>query len=147
MMDLMPWRPYEEISRVSKDLERLWNTHMGEAGWSPDLLEWMPSVDISETEDAFVVKADLPGLDAENVDIQVTGDLLTLRGEKTQEAAEEGKSHYFRERRFGAFQRALPLPAEVDRDHVDATYKDGVLTIRLQKSERSKRKRIEVKTS
>jgi HSP20 family protein len=146
MMELMPWRPFGEIRRLRRDIDDLWRRFFGETALDPTVSEWMPSVDVSETDEHFLVKAELPGLEAKDVDIDVSGDLLTIKGEKKTEEERKEESFYSRERFFGAFQRAIRLPAGVNTDKVDATFKNGVLSITLPKTEESKRKKIEVKT-
>lgn len=146
-MELTPWRPYGEIGRLRRDIDDLWRRFFGETGGETSLAEWMPSVDVSEEDDNILVKADLPGLEAKDIDINVSGDQLTIKGEKKTEEEKKEANYYSKERFFGTFHRAIRLPAEVDADKVDATFKNGVLDISLPKSDASKRKRIEVKSS
>ncbi len=108
--------------------------------------ELVPACDISETADHIMVKADLPGIDAKNIEIDLSGNLLTIRGEKQEDHKEENESYHWMERRFGSFTRTFTLPADVKQDGIDATYKDGVLTISIPKAESAVRKRIEVKS-
>jgi HSP20 family protein len=103
------------------------------------------AVDVIETEDAVVVKSDLPGLKPENVDISVTAGVLTIRGEFESEEEEERENVHIRERRYGAFQRSISLPTQVEAEDAEASFKDGVLKITLPKVEEEKPKRIEVK--
>ncbi|KPK78878.1 MAG: hypothetical protein AMJ81_14660 [Phycisphaerae bacterium SM23_33] len=107
---------------------------------------WWPALDIVEHDDAVVVKADLPGLKTEDIDISVQNNVLTISGEKKESKEEKGESYYHVERRFGSFHRDMTLPAGVDADKVQASYHDGVLTITLPKTEQAKPKRIQVKT-
>ncbi|SFM64927.1 Hsp20/alpha crystallin family protein [Thermodesulforhabdus norvegica] len=107
---------------------------------------WVPAFDVSETDDHIVVKADLPGIDPKELDISITGNVLTVKGEKKQEHEEKGESYHRVERTFGSFTRSFTLPADVDPNGVEATYKDGVLKLMIPKTEKSKRKKIEVKT-
>ena len=100
-----------------------------------------PAFDISETANEIHVKAELPGMDAKEIDITVTGDLLTIKGEKKEE---KGQNFHRRERRYGSFSRSFRLPVEVKADSIDAGYKDGVLTVTLPKAEAEKARRIEV---
>jgi len=105
----------------------------------------MPAFDISETEDKIVVRADLPGVDVKDLDISITENVLTVKGEKRQEKEEKGESFHRVERRYGSFSRSFTLPAEVKAERVEAVYKDGVLRIEIPKAEASRPKRIEVK--
>jgi HSP20 family protein len=102
MMELTPWRPFGEIGRLRRDMDALWRRFLGEAAVEPSVSEGVPSVDISETDDNFLVKAELPGLEAEDVDINVSEDLLTIRGEKKTKEEKQGENFYSRERCFGA---------------------------------------------
>ena len=108
-----------------------------------------PAIDMSEDEKAYKVSAELPGLDAKDVDISISGNTLVLKGEKRQEKEEKEKNYYFSERAYGSFQRAFELPASVDRDKVSADFAKGVLTITLPKTPdaQKQQKKIEVKSA
>jgi HSP20 family protein len=108
-----------------------------------------PPIDMSEDEKAYKITAELPGLDAKDVDVSVSGNTLVLKGEKRQEKEEKDKNYYFSERSYGSFQRAFELPASVDRDKVAADFAKGVLTITLPKTAEAQKqaKRIEVKST
>jgi HSP20 family protein len=101
---------------------------------------------LTETDGNVMVKAELPGMDPKDIDVEVTGDMLTLRGEKKTEEEKKDERYYCRERHYGSFQRSFRLPAGVQSDKVDAQFKNGVLTINIPKSEESKQKKIEIKT-
>ncbi len=107
----------------------------------------LPAVDIAETDDAYTVTAELPGMDEKDIDVSVNGDILTIKGEKRQEKEEKNKSYYVSERSFGQFQRSLNLPAGIDRDKIGAAFAQGVLTVTLPKSAEAQKqqKKIEVK--
>ena len=107
--------------------------------------EMMPAFDISEADDHFVVKADLPGIDPKNLDISLTGNVLTIRGEKKEEREEKNERYYTLERQFGSFTRSFMLPADVKEDGIEASYKGGVLRVNIPQSERAKQKKIPVK--
>ena len=108
-----------------------------------------PAIDMSEDEKAYKVSAELPGLDAKDVDVSISGNTLVLKGEKRQEKEEKEKNYYFSERAYGSFQRAFELPASVDRDKVSADFAKGVLTITLPKTPdaQKQQKKIEVKSA
>ncbi len=108
--------------------------------------EWMPAFDMSETDKELIVKGEVPGMDKKDINITVSDDMLTIRGEKKHEKKEENEQYHRVERRYGAFSRTMRLPHEVEADKVDATYKEGVLSIRLPKSEAVEPKKIEIKT-
>ena len=107
--------------------------------------EWLPPVDISETEDALVLRLEVPGMDKKDINISVSEGILTVTGEKKIETEEKETCHC-RERCYGSFSRSICLPFDVDTDKVDATFKDGVLKITLPRSEAAKPKHIEVKS-
>lgn len=155
--NLIPWRAKARgddengadtaITRFHSEVDRLFDRFFGEPfgsrfapGWSA---AW-PSIDISEEDEALIVTAEVPGVDAGDLDVSVSGDMLTLSGEKREESEERREGFYHSERRFGAFRRAIPLPAPVDRERISAECKDGVLRIRLPKSEEAAAKRIPV---
>ena len=107
--------------------------------------EWAPSVDVSETKDNFVVKAELPGLDAKDVNVSISGDMLTIKGEKKKEEEEKDEHHHYVERYYGSFQRTFQLPSSVKTDKIDATFDKGVLKVTLPKKPEAKKKEIEIK--
>jgi HSP20 family protein len=121
-------------------LSRFWTSATEPFG----LAEWSPSLDVSETDDAVLVHAEIPGIDPKELDISVVGDTLTIRGEKKDETEQSGRNYHRVERRYGSFTRSLTLPATVDADNVTATARQGVLQIRLPKKEEAKAKRVEV---
>jgi HSP20 family protein len=106
--------------------------------------QW-PAIDIAENENDFVIKAEVPGCKAEDIDISVHGNTLTISGEKKKEESKEGKGYYHMERSYGCFRRDLNLAAEIDPAKIEATCKDGVLTLMLPKSEKAKAVKVKVK--
>jgi HSP20 family protein len=112
----------------------------GRDGWSA------PAIDMYQTEDEVVVKATLPGFSPDDVQINVTGDMLTLRGETKHEEETQEKSWHIREHRFGRFERTIPLPVQVTADRANAEFENGMLTITLPKAEEVKPKTIAVRT-
>ena len=113
-----------------------------EVGWG--VRTWAPPVDIYETDDAVVLTAELPGVSKDDVSIEIHQNTLILRGERKHEAEVKEGDYYRAERAYGTFQRSFVLPTLVDQDQVQATYKDGVLELRLPKSEAAKPKRIAI---
>ena len=107
---------------------------------------WWPAVDMVDEVDKLLIKAELPGLDKDDIDITVEGNTLIISGQKKEQAEEKGRDYYCAERRYGSFRRELPLPSGVDTDKIEASYRDGVLNLTLPKTERAKGKRIEIKT-
>ncbi len=106
-----------------------------------------PAVDIEDRENEVVVRAELPGLDKKDFDVEVEADRLILRGEKKASKERREGNYYYSESNYGSFHRVVPLPAEVNRDKADASYKHGVLTVTLPKTEEAKGRRIAVKVS
>ena len=145
-MELIPYRLFGELSPFRKEMDRLWNRFLGETSFAKTFDEmWSPSVDISETKDDFVVKAELPGLEAKDVNVSISGDILTIKGEKKAEE-EEKDEHYHRvERCSGSFQRVFQLSSGVKADKIEAKFDKGVLKVILPKVEEAKKKEIEVK--
>ena len=145
-MELVRWRPFGEIRPSGKEMDRIWNRFFGEEPFVRAFSEgWLPSVDISETKDNILVKAEIPGIEAKDVNVSISGNLLTIKGEKKKEAEEKDEHHYSVERYSGSFQRVFHLPTSVQADKVKATFDKGVLKITLPKVEEAKKKEIEIK--
>jgi HSP20 family protein len=137
------------MTTFRRDMDRAFDRFF--EGWPFRLADggraWAPSVDISETAKRVVVKAEVPGMDAKDIEITITGDILTIRGERKQEKEEKEENFHRIERSYGTFSRSIRLPAEVETDKVDATYRDGVLKIAMSKTKKASQKKIEVKAS
>jgi HSP20 family protein len=120
-----------------------------EPAWRSSFTFSTPAIDMSEDEKAYKISAELPGIDAKDIDVSLTGDMLVLKGEKRQEKEEKDQSYHFSERSYGSFQRAFELPASVDRNKVAADFSKGVLTITLPKTAEAQRpaKKIDVSSS
>ncbi len=145
MFEITPWRPFRELERMRREMDRLWSDVFTPA--APSELGWAPSVDVSETKDAILVRAEIPGMDVKDIDISIVGDTLTIKGEKKQKVEEKDENYYRIECSYGSFTRSLRLPTTVDADKVQARYEKGVLNIQLPKKEEAKPKQIEVKTA
>ena len=146
MSNLIRWEPAREMMSLRDAMDRLFDDAFTRPlsirdGWS------VPAIDMFQTDDEIVVKAALPGIKAEEVQINVTGEVLTLKGEVKQNQEMEEKAWHIREQRFGSFERSIRIPSTVDEERIEAHLKDGVLEVRLPKSkpaESSQRKiRIE----
>ena len=144
-LDITPWRRSGGLRPFWREMDDFWNRFFEEMPLAERAWGWSPSVDISETDGNVQIKAELPGLEAKDIDVDVSGDMLTLRGEKKMEEEKEEERYYYRERYSGSFQRSFRLPSGVESDKVDAEFKNGVLTINIPKSEESKQKKIEIK--
>jgi HSP20 family protein len=140
------WEPLSEFEQVTERMRRMLDETFGSFGWpsSAETGGWSPLVDIEEADDAYVVEAELPGVRREDVNIEHVGNELTITGEVKQR---ERKGALRRQtRRTGRFEYRVSLPAQVDADKIDAGLKDGILTVRVPKSERAQRRKIEVKS-
>lgn len=145
-MELMPWRPFGELSSIRREMDRLWNRVFGETSLARTFAEeWSPRMDLSETKDNLVVKAEIPGVEAKDVNVNITGNVLTIRGEKKKEEEEKDEQRHYVERYHGSFQRSFQLPANVKTDKIEATFDKGILQVTLPKTEEAKKKEIEIK--
>ncbi|MFP3866847.1 MAG: Hsp20/alpha crystallin family protein [Desulfobacteraceae bacterium] len=146
-MELTEWRPFREASRLRREMDRLWDEYFGPSrrALKPLEGEWLPSIDVSESADQVTVKAEIPGMDAKDIDISLSGDLLTIKGEKKSEREEKEENYHLIERSYGSFSRTVRLPVGVEADKIDASYKQGVLTITCPKKEEVKAKPIQIK--
>ncbi len=144
-MDLIPRKPFSELSTVRSEMDRLWNHFLDD--WPlPTVFTkgWAPMADISETKDKLIVKAELPGLEPEDIKLSLTGNLLTIEGEKKKEKEEKDEQHYSLERYSGAFQRSFRLPVEVQENKIEAKFDKGVLTITMPKTTKTPKKEIKI---
>jgi HSP20 family protein len=148
MTDLIRWDPFRGSVSLREAMDRLFQESFVRpfGSWSfPEGEQALP-LDLSETAETLVVEASLPGFDADDVDVSIVGNTLTIKGEKRQEEEKEEKGKYhLRERRYGAFQRTITLPVDVDADATEAVFENGELKLTLPKAEEAKRKRIELK--
>ena len=146
-MNLIRWDPFRELGGLHTRLNRL----LGETPARFDdeglLTTWAPPVDIQETEQEYVVKADLPDMKKDDVKVELNNGVLTVKGERKQEKEEKGKRFHRIERTYGEFVRRFVLPTEVDGTNVVADFKDGVLTVHLPKTAAAKPQAIEVKVA
>ena len=150
MFDILPWKRNKDnyTKDLRRDMENIYDRFF-EPDFVPstDLFgkgKWGPKLDISEGRKNITVKAEIPGIEAKDFDISVDGRILNIRGEKKQEQTEKEETYYRVERSYGYFNRTLELPAEVDPDKVNASYKKGILKIKLRKTKSSETKRIKV---
>ena len=143
---LTRWDPFADILGIQQEMNRLFDSFFGRTSTLTEGV-WTPLLDIYETKDHVVLKAELPGMKLEDIDITIVGDILTLKGERKREEEVKDENYYRVERAYGAFHRSIPLPSVVDTDQVKATYKDGVLEIKLPKKEETKTKEIKVEVA
>jgi len=144
MSNLIRWEPMRDMITLREAMDHLFDqafTHpLGMTGG-----RMLPAVDVYQTEEDVVVRAALPGIQADDVHIAVTGDVLTIKGEMKEQANRQEKSYHLREQRYGAFERTLSLPTAVVSDKAKAEFEDGVLVVTLPKAEEVKPKTITVK--
>jgi HSP20 family protein len=145
-MTIVRWEPLRELNSLQGEMNRLFNTVFDQppAASGNVLRRWMPAMDLVETGDHFVLRADLPGMSEEDVSIEFEDGTLTVSGERKSEHEEEKEGFHRVERSFGAFSRSLTLPQGVDADAVTASFDRGVLEIRIPKPEQRKPRRIEI---
>lgn len=149
-MTLVRWDPFRDLEDVSDRLNWMFRRPAlprtnGANKETMIVADWVPSVDVSETEGDYQIKAEIPDVKKEDVKVTVEDGVLTIQGERKQEKEEKGRRYHRVERSYGSFVRSFTLPDLVDEAHVKAEFKDGVLTLHLPKSEKAKPKAIEVK--
>ena len=154
-MSIVRWNPARELATFPSDVVNMQreinkmfdsffrggSTEEGLSGTSA----WAPAVDVAERDNEYQVKVELPGVSKDDVKITMQDDILTIRGEKKQEKESKASSYHRVERSYGSFQRSFTLPTSVRHDGIEASYREGILTITLPKAEESKPKQIEVK--
>jgi HSP20 family protein len=147
-----PWRPFMDLARWDRDMERMMGDFFGRRPWWPE--RWFrtegmeltaPVVDLYEEKDDIVVKAELPGIEKDKIEVNLTDHTLTIKGEKKKEEEIKEENYYRSERSYGSFVRTLELPKDVHTDKVKATFKNGILEVRLPKTEEAKAKEVKVK--
>jgi HSP20 family protein len=139
------WPSFGRLSDLSDEINRLFDSPLNELTRSAQLLNgWTPPLDVYEEKGHFTVKTELPGMKKEDIDVTFEDGTLSISGERKSETKQEDTELYRSERYFGRFQRSVSLPAAVAAEKVSATYKDGVLTITLPKTEAAKPKQIDV---
>ena len=142
-MQLTRWNPFVELDEIQQRLNRLFLDRTAKAG-DTNFADFMPPVDIEETDADFVVKADLPDVKKEEIKIRVQDGVLTIEGERRQEKEDKGKRFHKIEREYGRFVRRFALPTEIDAEKVRAEFRDGVLSVMLPKAPAAKPKMIDV---
>ena len=147
MMNLVRWNPYGEINTMKNRI----NTMFGEPHWvtrhmndESNMGMWNPAVDLYEKEGHFVIKAELPGVDKNNISIDLKDRMLTISGERFYDNEAKEENFYRRERSYGKFQRVFTLPADVDSDKIKAELKDGLLRVEVPKPEQQKPKQVTI---
>ena len=149
---ISPWRPFMDLARWERDMDRMREDFFARSPWRMD--RWFrgddldvraPAVDLFEEKDDIVVKAELPGIDKDNIEVNLNDSTLRIKGEKKKEDEVKEENYYRSERTYGSFVRSVELPKAVRADKVKATFKNGILEVRIPKTEEAKTKEIRVK--
>ena len=146
-MSLVKWDPFVELEDVSKQLNRIFNKFPARNEASRELLtmaDWAPNVDITETDTAYLIKGEIPGVNKEDIKVNIENGMITMSGDRKQEKEEKGKKFHRIERSYGSFMRSFRLPDNVDESAVKAEVKDGMLNVTLPKSTQAKAKSTNV---
>jgi len=154
-MTLVKFNPVRDLLNVEREFNRMFNslgsrfgiTHQGDIDEEYDNAVWMPLTDISEDNDNFYLKADLPGIKKEDVKISYTDGAISISGERSQEKETKEKKFYRIERSYGKYYRSFNVPTEIKEDKIKAEFKDGQLTITIPKADEVKPKEIDIKVS
>ena len=141
-MALIRWQSRETFS-AEREIDNLINRFWGDVA-TPNGSAWYPAVDVEETQNEFVIHAELPGIKREDIKVGFEKNVLTIEGERKLDEVQNGKQHYRRERAYGSFKRSFTVGTEVNANNISAQYKDGVLTVSLPKAEVTKPRQIEV---
>ena len=148
-MNMQLWNPFQEFENMLERYSKSGASNLGkQLNTDLSFADWAPSVDIEEEEDRYLIKADLPGVDKKDIDVKLENGVLSIRGEKqTESETGKGTKRHRTERFHGSFARSFTLPDAVKADKVDASYKDGVLSLTIPKEEEAKPKSIDIKVS
>ncbi len=147
MANLVRWDPFRDMVTLREAMDRLFEeSFVRPRGWlAPTEGLATLALDVYETADDVTVQASIPGVKPEDIDISITGDMLTIKGEVSEEREEKEGTYYIRERRYGAFERSITLPTQINADKAQADFANGVLTLTLPKVEEVKPKSIQIK--
>jgi HSP20 family protein len=144
-MNLTRWDPFRDLLTLQDRMNRMLNDPFARLTSPAEAVSgWMPPVDIHEEPDRIVLRAEMPGISRDDIELSVENGTLTLRGEKRHENEVGSDNAYRQERFYGSFARSFVLPAAIDPDHIKATYRDGVLEVVVPKAEEAKPKKIKV---
>ena len=143
-MTIVRWEPFRELSSLQTEMNRLFNAAFDTPGGNGGRRRWMPAMDLVETDEHFVLRADLPGMTESDVNIELEDNVLTVSGERKSEHDERRDGFYRVERSFGSFSRSLTLPKGIDAEGVTAGFENGVLEVRVPKPEQRKPRKIAI---
>ena len=144
-MTIVRWEPFRELSSLQTEMNRLFNAAFeGQGGGNGPARRWTPAMDLLETDEEFVLRADLPGMSESDVSIELEDNVLTVSGERKAEREDKREGFYRMERAYGSFSRSLTLPKGIDPEAVSAAFDRGVLEVRVPKPEQRKPRRISI---
>lgn len=146
MSSLVKWDPFAEVASLRRAMDRVFDEFMPMRWRAAETVDLTFPIDLWETDDRVMVRAALPGVKPDEIDISVSEGVLTIKGEHKEERKEEKESYYHREIRYGAFSRSVQLPCRVDHERAEAEFENGVLTISLPKAEEVRSKTIKVRS-
>ena len=146
-MSLIRWDPFDDLASLRESMDKLFDELFTRRPRGQAEVAWAPAVEVFKTDNDVMVRAELPGIDPKNVEITVTQDTLTLKGEARVDREDKARNYYRRELRYGSFLRSIQLPSDVKGDQATASYKNGILEIRVPKSERAKPKSVKVEVA
>ena len=144
---LVTWSPFREMEDMERRFENIFGRSLYPLTWRRlpiEEREWAPAIEVFEKEDQFIVKAEVPGMKQDDIDVSVIGDTLSMKGEKKTETEIKDEDYYRCERSYGSFYRSIPIPSNVDASKIEASFEDGVLEVALPKSAKVKPKKIAV---
>jgi len=143
---ITPWRPFRELEELEQGLERFfgWPFLSRTRRLPVEEMEWLPSLDMYEKDDRFVVKAELPGMKEDDIDVSVTDNTLNIKGERKAESEVKEENYYRSERSYGKFYRSVALPSNADAQNIEANYEDGVLEVSIPKAAEAKSRKVKV---
>jgi len=149
-MNLVKWNPFGELEDISNRLNQIFGRPAAQTAAGHEMMkvvDWAPSVDISETDKAYLIKAEIPEVKKEDVKVTLDNGMLTIQGERKMEKEEKGKKYHRIERSYGSFVRSFRIPDGVDEAKTKAEFKDGMINVTLPKSEKTKTKSVEIAVS
>lgn len=147
MNTILRWEPFRNLSSLQEQVNRLFESNFPSRGSDSTLAAWAPAVDVYETENELVIKADLPDVSEKDLDVRVENSMLTIHGERKFEQKVKEENYLRMERSYGSFSRSFSLPNSVNTEAIKAEYKDGVLNITLPKRAESKPKQVKIAVS
>jgi HSP20 family protein len=142
----MTWEPFREVSTMREDVERLFDSMLSRYPRERAQAVWAPSIDVEETNDAMIIRAELPGMKREDIKVTVAEDTVTISGERKYESEQKDRTFHRVERAYGSFQRTIALPLSVQGDKAEASCEAGVLDLVLPKAERVKAREITIES-